>query len=67
MRRYLILARQQYVEALSYQGMLDVDAAQDPTGLVTERFGSNWLELVLAPESAVYWVLGPRADVEATT
>jgi hypothetical protein len=63
--RYLVLARKEYVEALAYRGMLEVAGAEDPARLALERFGADWLELVLAPEPAVHWVLGP-AGVEAT-
>lgn len=62
--RYLVLARREYAEALAYRGMLEVPGAGDPGRLARERFGADWLELVLAPEPAVHWVLGP-AGVEA--
>jgi hypothetical protein len=65
-RRYLVLARREYVESLTYQGVLDAGAADDPAALARERFGTDWLELVLAPERAVYWVLEPASGQEAT-
>lgn len=64
--RYLVLARREYAEALAYRGMLEVIGAQDPVGLAQERFGAEWLELVLAPEPAVHWVMGPATGIEAT-
>ncbi len=65
-RRYLVLARREYVESLTYQGRLDAGACEDPGALARERFGSDWLELVLAPERAVYWVVEPATGREAT-
>lgn len=66
MPRYLVLARRDYAESLTYQGMLDADAGQDPASLIKDRVGAGWLELVLAPDHAVHWVLGPDAAAEAT-
>ena len=65
-RRYLVLARREYVESLMYQGVLDAGTADDPGALARERFGADWLELVLAPERAVYWVVEPGTGREAT-
>jgi hypothetical protein len=64
--RYLVLARKEYVEALAYRGTLEVTGSQDAVRLAQERFGPDWLELVLAPAPAVYWVVGPTAGIEAT-
>lgn len=64
--RYLVLARREYGESLCYQGMLETAGDRDPGAAAKERFGAGWLELVLAPEQAVYWVLGPDAGAEAT-
>lgn len=64
--RYLVVARRQYAEALSYQGMLEAAGEQDPGALAKERFGEHWLELVLLPAQTVCWVLGPDTTVEAT-
>jgi len=65
-RRYLVLARHEYVESLTYQGILDAGAGEDPAALARERFGTGWLELVLVPERAVYWVVEPETGREAT-
>ncbi len=64
--RYLVLARREYAESLSYQGVLEAAGDRDPGVQVRERFGVEWLELVLAPEHAVHWVLGPDAGTETT-
>ena len=65
-RRFLVLARRAYTEALAYRGALEVAADEEPAALATGRFGSDWLELVLAPESAVHWVIEPEL-LEPTT
>ncbi len=65
-RRYLVLARREYVESLTYQGMLDAGAGDDPGALARQRFGADWLELVLVPERAVYWVVEAGTGREAT-
>lgn len=59
--RFLVLARRAYPEALAYQGMLEVAPGGDPAAAATARFGAGWLELVLAPEPAVHWVIAPQA------
>ncbi|MDR7468697.1 MAG: hypothetical protein QN201_00935 [Armatimonadota bacterium] len=59
--RFLVLARRAYSEALEYHGVLEVPAGEDAARLARERFGSDWLELVLAPDAAVHWVIGPPA------
>ena len=65
--RYLVLARREYVESLSYQGMLEAGTGQDPGRLAVDRFGAGWLELVLAPEGAVRWVIEPGTPLETAT
>ncbi len=57
--RFLVLARRTYLEALAYQGMLEVAPGEDAVALARERFGGDWLELVLAPDAAVRWVIQP--------
>lgn len=64
MPRYLVLARREYNESLTYQGLLDAGDGQDPARLVRERIGDDWLEVVLAPDHAVHWVLGPDRGPE---
>jgi hypothetical protein len=60
-RRFLVLARRAYQEALAYQGVLEVASGEEPGAAATGQFGADWLELVLAPESAVHWVIQPQA------
>ncbi|MGQ0571866.1 MAG: hypothetical protein ACT4P5_20370 [Armatimonadota bacterium] len=55
-QRYLVLARRVYTDALTVQGILEKDSERDPGASARERFGTEWVELVLAPEPAVHWV-----------
>ena len=64
--RYLVFARREYSESLTVQGVLEATSGQDPGAQAKERFGADWLELVLAPEGAVYWVLHEGAGAEVT-
>ncbi len=64
-RRYLVLARRAYTESLAYQGTMDAGPGDEPGAVARQRFGDDWLELVLAPEGAVHWVIEPQAGVTA--
>jgi hypothetical protein len=59
--RYRVLGRTAYPDPLELQGV--VDAADDAAAAAAalDRFGDRWVELVLLPERAVHWVLGPPA------
>lgn len=59
--RYLVLGRRAYADALTYRGVLEVPAGTDALAAATAQYGTDWLELVLAPEAAVRWVVGPEA------
>jgi hypothetical protein len=66
--RYLVFARTRYEEPLSQEGTLEVDAgddADDAAARARERFGDHWLELVLIPTRALFWV--PMGATEAET
>jgi hypothetical protein len=56
MDNYLIFARTEYDEPLEHRG--DLEAADDDEArrLAIERFGEEWLELVLIPEREIHWV-----------
>ena len=62
MERYRVLGRTAYPEPLAHQGMVEAadDAAAAQAAL--DRFGRRWVELVLVPERAVHWVLGPHGE-----
>lgn len=58
--RFLVLARRAYTEALAYQGTMSAGPGEDAAALARERFGADWLELVLAPVASVHWVIEPQ-------
>jgi hypothetical protein len=57
---YRVFGRTAYPEPLELQGT--VAAADDAAAAAAalERFGGRWVELVLLPERAVHWILGPE-------
>jgi hypothetical protein len=59
-RRFLVLARRAYTESLAYQGIIAVGSGEEPAALATQRFGGDWLEMVLAPAGSVHWVIEPQ-------
>jgi hypothetical protein len=64
--RYLVFARREYSESLTVVGVLEAASGDDPGEQARARFGADWLELVLAPEHAVHWVLQEGAGAEVT-
>jgi 1,2-phenylacetyl-CoA epoxidase PaaB subunit len=64
--RYRVFGRTSYPEPLEFQGTLtaaDHDAAAHDA---LERHGRRWVELVLIPERAIHWVLGPQDRPEGS-
>ena len=54
MEQYRVFGRTSYPEPLEYQGTLTA---------ALEGHGPRWVELVLIPERAIHWVVGPQAPV----
>jgi hypothetical protein len=61
--QYRVFGRTSYPEPLEFQETLTAadDAAAARAAL--ERHGPRWVELVLIPERAIHWILGPQAPV----
>jgi hypothetical protein len=55
--QYRVFGRTSYPEPLT---AADDDAA---ARAALERHGPRWVELVLIPERAIRWILGPQAPV----
>ena len=65
MERYRVFGRTSYPEPLEFQETLRAadDAAAATAAL--ERHGRRrWVELVLIPERAIHWILGPEPHVK---
>ena len=57
MERYLVFARAAYAEPLSLQGTLELPHGQAPQQPALDRYGGDWVELVLIAEQDAFWAL----------
>jgi 1,2-phenylacetyl-CoA epoxidase PaaB subunit len=62
MERYRVLGRTAYPEPLEHQGVVEAADDQAAAAAALDRFGRRWVELVLVPERAVHWVVGPDGE-----
>jgi hypothetical protein len=58
--RYQVFGRTSYPEPLEFQGTLTAADQRQAASRALERHGRGWVELVLLPEGAIHWILGPR-------
>jgi len=61
MNDYLVFARTEYSEPVEHKGNLQAANHEEAKKLAIERFGEEWLELVLAPEAEIHWVMKKEA------
>jgi hypothetical protein len=61
MNDYLVFARTEYSEPVEHQGNIQAADDEEAKKLAVERFGEQWLELVLVPERDVRWVMRKEA------
>jgi 1,2-phenylacetyl-CoA epoxidase PaaB subunit len=67
MNDYLVFARTEYSEPVEHQGYIQAADAEQAKKLAVERFGEQWLELLLVPEPDVHWVMRKEeAEVETS-
>jgi 1,2-phenylacetyl-CoA epoxidase PaaB subunit len=66
MNDYLVFARTEYSEPVEHQGKIQAADDEEAKKLAVERFGEQWLELVLVPERDVHWVMR-KAGAEVET
>ena len=59
MEQYRVFGRTSYPEPLEFQGTLDAADDAAAAGSALERYGREWVELVLIPERSIHWILGP--------
>jgi len=65
MASYLVFARTEYDEPLELRGDIEAASDEEASKLAVERFGEQWLEMVLVPEKEVHWVQRDEAGMEA--
>lgn len=64
MNDYMVFARTEYSEPVELQGSIQAADDEEAKKVAVERFGGEWLELVLIPERDVHWVMR-KEEVEA--
>lgn len=57
-----MFGRTEYPEPLEFQGTVTAAGDEAATTAALERHGRQWVELVLLPERAINWVLGPSPE-----
>ena len=63
MEQYRVFGRTSYPEPLEFHGTLTAADDDAAARAALERHGRRWVELVLIPERAIRWILGPQAPV----
>ena len=63
MEQYRVFGRTSYPEPLEFQETLTAADDDAAARAALERHGPRWVELVLIPERAIHWILGPQAAV----
>jgi hypothetical protein len=64
--RYRVFGRTAYPEPLEFRETMTAADDDAAATAALERHGRQWVELVLIPERAITWILGPqgRAPVD---
>jgi hypothetical protein len=57
--QYRVFGRTSYPEPLEYRETLAAPDDDAAARAALERHGPRWVELVLIPEGAIHWILGP--------
>lgn len=65
MNDYMVFARTDYSEPVEHRGNIQATDDERAKKVAVERFGEDWLELVLVPERDVHWAIR-KEEVEAT-
>ncbi|MGH3086823.1 MAG: hypothetical protein ACRDSJ_05830 [Rubrobacteraceae bacterium] len=55
MEKYLVFARAEYDEPLEHRGEVEALSDEEAKEAALEKFGDEWLEMSLVPESKIYW------------
>ena len=62
MERYLVFARTEYDEPLEHRGEVEAEGEEAAGKAALEKFGEEWLEMSLVPQSKIYWAEGEGAE-----
>jgi hypothetical protein len=57
MERYLVFGRTDYAQPLVQHGLLELADPEGAEQAAVDRFGPEWVELCLVPESECKWVV----------
>lgn len=66
MNDYMVFARTDYSEPVEHRGNIRAEDDEQARRVAVERFGEDWLELVLVPERDVHWAIRKEEVEEAT-
>lgn len=55
MEKYMVFARTEYDEPLEHRGEVEASGDKEAKEAALERFGEDWLEMSLVPESKIHW------------
>ena len=66
MNDYLVFGRTEYSEPVEHKGNLQAADDEEARRLAVERFGEEWVELVLVREHEIHWVMRRETEVETS-
>ncbi len=65
MEKYLVFARTEYDQPVEHRGWVEAASDEEATKLAKERYGQDWLEMLLVPVSKAYWAEKETEEGEA--
>ncbi len=65
MEKYLVFARTEYDQPVEHRGGVEAASDEEATKLAKERYGQDWLEMLLVPVSKAYWAEKETEEGEA--
>ncbi len=65
MEKYLVFARTEYDQPVEHRGDVEAASDEEATKLAKERYGQDWLEMLLVPVSKAYWAEKETQEGEA--
>ena len=65
MEKYLVFARTEYDQPVEHRGDVQAASDEEATKFAKERYGQDWLEMLLVPVSKAYWAEKETEEGEA--